>query len=52
MMLVDCRIEGPLPTNELSFFWHHCGILAFFPYAAQRFRIIADMGGPRPSAGL
>ena len=50
MMLADCRLEGPLPTNELSFFWHHRGILAFFPYAAQRFRIIADMGRAQAEA--
>ena len=50
MMLADCRIEGPLPTNELSFFWNHRGILAFFPFGTGRFRIIADVGPARTEA--
>jgi 2-polyprenyl-6-methoxyphenol hydroxylase-like FAD-dependent oxidoreductase len=45
-ILADCRVEGPLPPNELSFFWHHHGILGFFPFA-DRCRIIADMGVAR-----
>ncbi len=43
-ILADCRVEGPLPLDELSLFWHHKGVLAFFPFAAGRCRIIADMG--------
>lgn len=43
-VLADCRVEGPLPLDELSLFWHHKGVLAFFPFAAGRCRIIADMG--------
>jgi 2-polyprenyl-6-methoxyphenol hydroxylase-like FAD-dependent oxidoreductase len=42
-LLADCHVEGPIPPNELSLFWHHEGLLAFFPFA-NRFRIIADMG--------
>jgi 2-polyprenyl-6-methoxyphenol hydroxylase-like FAD-dependent oxidoreductase len=43
-ILADCRVEGPIPLDELSLFWHHKGVLAFFPFAAGRCRIIADMG--------
>jgi 2-polyprenyl-6-methoxyphenol hydroxylase-like FAD-dependent oxidoreductase len=43
-ILADCRVEGPIPHDELSLFWHHKGVLAFFPFAAGRCRIIADMG--------
>jgi len=43
-ILADCRIEGPIPHDELSLFWHSKGVLAFFPFARDRFRIIADMG--------
>jgi 2-polyprenyl-6-methoxyphenol hydroxylase-like FAD-dependent oxidoreductase len=43
-LLADCRVEGPIPQDELSLFWHPKGILAFFPFAADRCRIVADMG--------
>ena len=46
-ILADCRVEGSLPLDELSLFWHHKGVLAFFPFAAGRCRIIADMGTAR-----
>jgi 2-polyprenyl-6-methoxyphenol hydroxylase-like FAD-dependent oxidoreductase len=42
-ILADCRVEGPIPQDELSLFWHDRGVLAFFPFA-DRCRIIADMG--------
>jgi 2-polyprenyl-6-methoxyphenol hydroxylase-like FAD-dependent oxidoreductase len=43
-ILADCRVDGPIPHDELSLFWHAKGVLAFFPFAADRCRIIADMG--------
>ncbi len=43
-MLADCRVEGPLPQDELSMFWHARGVLAFFPFAPGRCRVIADLG--------
>lgn len=46
-ILADCRVDGPLPLDELSLFWHHKGVLAFFPYAAGRCRVLADMGTAR-----
>jgi 2-polyprenyl-6-methoxyphenol hydroxylase-like FAD-dependent oxidoreductase len=42
-VLADCRIDG-VPHDELSLFWHHKGVLAFFPFARDRCRVIADMG--------
>jgi 2-polyprenyl-6-methoxyphenol hydroxylase-like FAD-dependent oxidoreductase len=43
-MLADCRVEGPVPQDELSLFWHSRGVLAFFPFAPGRCRVIADLG--------
>jgi 2-polyprenyl-6-methoxyphenol hydroxylase-like FAD-dependent oxidoreductase len=43
-VLADCRVEGPVPQDELSFYWHARGILGFFPFAAGRCRVIADLG--------
>jgi 2-polyprenyl-6-methoxyphenol hydroxylase-like FAD-dependent oxidoreductase len=48
-ILADCRVEGPIPTDELSLFWHHKGVLAFFPFA-DRCRVIADLGTVHDSA--
>ena len=42
-VLADCRVDG-VPQDELSFYWHAEGALAFFPFAEGRCRIIADMG--------
>jgi 2-polyprenyl-6-methoxyphenol hydroxylase-like FAD-dependent oxidoreductase len=46
-MLADCRVDGPVPQDELSLFWHARGILAFFPFAPGRCRVIADLGPAR-----
>jgi 2-polyprenyl-6-methoxyphenol hydroxylase-like FAD-dependent oxidoreductase len=44
-VLADCRVEGPIPLDELSLFWHHKGVLVFFPFGPPgRCRVIADMG--------
>jgi 2-polyprenyl-6-methoxyphenol hydroxylase-like FAD-dependent oxidoreductase len=48
-ILADCRVEGPIPQDELSLFWHHKGVLAFFPFA-DRCRVIADMGLARAAS--
>jgi 2-polyprenyl-6-methoxyphenol hydroxylase-like FAD-dependent oxidoreductase len=45
-VLADCRVDG-IPQDELSFYWHADGTLAFFPFAEGRCRIIADMGTAR-----
>ncbi|MGC4006730.1 MAG: FAD-dependent monooxygenase [Pirellulales bacterium] len=47
-MLADIHLAGPLPTTEISIFWHEQGILVFFPIGDRRFRMIADLG---PAAG-
>ncbi len=44
-ILADLRIDGDLPPDELRIYWHAQGILAFFPIAPGRFRVVAD-GGP------
>jgi 2-polyprenyl-6-methoxyphenol hydroxylase-like FAD-dependent oxidoreductase len=43
-LLADVRIEGPLPNDELSIFWHHKGLVAYFPFGAGRCRVVADIG--------
>lgn len=48
-ILADCRIEG-ISQDEVSLFWHARGVLAFFPFAHGRCRVIADMGRA-PGAG-
>ncbi len=42
-VLADVHLRG-LAEDELSVFWHPTGILAFFPIAPGRFRVIADVG--------
>jgi 2-polyprenyl-6-methoxyphenol hydroxylase-like FAD-dependent oxidoreductase len=46
-MLADCRVEGSVPQDELSLFWHARGVLGFFPFAPGRCRVIADLGTAR-----
>ena len=44
-------MDGPLPHDEISAFWHSEGVLIFFPFSTPgRFRIISDLGA-RPSTG-
>jgi 2-polyprenyl-6-methoxyphenol hydroxylase-like FAD-dependent oxidoreductase len=44
-VLADLHLSGRAPpTNEVDLFWHEDGILAFFPIAADRYRVIADVG--------
>ena len=42
--LADVHLEGPLPADEVSVFWHKKGVVVFFPISAGRFRVIADLG--------
>ena len=42
--LADVHLEGSLPADEVSVFWHKKGALVFFPISAGRFRVIADLG--------
>jgi len=46
-ILADIRVEGPLPNDELSIYWHAKGIVAFFPFGAGRCRAVADLGPAR-----
>ena len=45
--LADGHISGLSPGDHLHIFWHRDGILAFFPIAADRWRVIADLGPAR-----
>jgi 2-polyprenyl-6-methoxyphenol hydroxylase-like FAD-dependent oxidoreductase len=43
-MLADIHLEGIPRVPEISIAWHSDGVLAIFPIAADRYRIIADVG--------
>jgi len=43
-ILADAHVHGPLPADEVTLFWHAAGVVAFFPIAPGRFRLIADVG--------
>ncbi|MEX0679373.1 MAG: FAD-dependent monooxygenase [Pirellulales bacterium] len=43
-ILADVHLDGPLEHDELSIYWHPRGIVAFFPIARDRFRVVADVG--------
>ena len=42
--LADGYVSGLDPKDRLHIFWHRDGILAFFPIAGDRWRVIADLG--------
>jgi 2-polyprenyl-6-methoxyphenol hydroxylase-like FAD-dependent oxidoreductase len=42
--LADVHLTGLEPQDRLHIFWHHDGILAFFPITPGRWRMIADLG--------
>jgi 2-polyprenyl-6-methoxyphenol hydroxylase-like FAD-dependent oxidoreductase len=48
-ILADVHLDGDLPADELRIYWHAQGILAFFPIARGRFRVVADSG---PAAAM
>ncbi|MDM0014512.1 FAD-dependent monooxygenase [Variovorax sp. J22P168] len=43
-LLADVAIDGNLSTDRISICWAPDGILALFPMAGGRFRVIADCG--------
>jgi 2-polyprenyl-6-methoxyphenol hydroxylase-like FAD-dependent oxidoreductase len=43
-VLADIHLEGIPRTPEINIAWHSDGILATFPIAEDRYRIIADVG--------
>jgi 2-polyprenyl-6-methoxyphenol hydroxylase-like FAD-dependent oxidoreductase len=43
-VLADVELDGVIAHDELTICWTPDGILAFFPIAGARFRIIADVG--------
>jgi 2-polyprenyl-6-methoxyphenol hydroxylase-like FAD-dependent oxidoreductase len=42
--LADGHLKGLAPADHLHIFWHRDGILAFFPIAGDRWRVIANLG--------
>ncbi len=47
-ILADIHLDGPLPKDEISIFWHSQGVAVFFPIVGDRFRVVTDLG---PAAG-
>ena len=45
--LADVTLTGLANPDEIGIFWHADGVLAIFPIAHERFRIIADLGQAR-----
>ena len=44
-ILADVHLTGmPFPISEIAAYWHEDGVLAMFPIAQGRYRIIADLG--------
>ncbi|QFY63815.1 monooxygenase (plasmid) [Rhizobium grahamii] len=44
-LLADVHVSGlDMAEDEFPIFWHRSGIVAFFPIATGRYRVIADMG--------
>ncbi len=43
-ILADVHLENTPRTPEIHIVWHSDGVLAIFPIAADRYRIIADVG--------
>ncbi|KRB60646.1 hypothetical protein ASE04_23865 [Rhizobium sp. Root708] len=51
-LLADVHVSGfDMQEDEFPIFWHKSGIVAFFPIATGRYRVIADMGA-EPQRGL
>jgi 2-polyprenyl-6-methoxyphenol hydroxylase-like FAD-dependent oxidoreductase len=52
-ILADIHLAGiRLPASEIAAYWHEDGVLAVFPIAPGRYRVIADTGrseGPHPA---
>ena len=47
-LLADVHLAGmPWPPTEMALYWHEEGLLATFPIAPGRYRVIADVGGPQ-----
>ncbi len=46
-VLADVRLEGSIPHDEMSLFMHAKGVLVFFPFGTDRYRIVGDMGPAR-----
>src|SRR5690606_35849311 len=36
--------------DEISIYWHDDGVLIFFPFARDRFRVVADLGRAQSAA--
>jgi 2-polyprenyl-6-methoxyphenol hydroxylase-like FAD-dependent oxidoreductase len=50
-LLADIRLENaPTGADELMMWWHHEGIVAFFPLPGGRLRLIASTGAPADPA--
>lgn len=49
-LLADVRLRGVKNPGEIEVGWHSDGVLAVFPIAQDRFRVIADIGPSQKGA--
>jgi 2-polyprenyl-6-methoxyphenol hydroxylase-like FAD-dependent oxidoreductase len=51
-ILADVHLAGVrTPPGELDMYWHSDGVLALFPIAGDRYRVIADVDDDMPAGG-
>lgn len=48
-IIADVCLDGDLPPDEARIYSHETGILAVFPIAPKRFRLVADRGPAAPT---
>jgi 2-polyprenyl-6-methoxyphenol hydroxylase-like FAD-dependent oxidoreductase len=49
-LLADLHLTGAPNPGDITVSWHTDGVLAIFPLSKDRFRVIADVGGPSNNA--
>lgn len=47
-LLGDVSVQGDIAENEINVFNNGDGLLAFFPYGNDRFRVVGDIGDGEP----
>ncbi len=49
-ILADLHISGSTVDDQVLLYWHAEGLLALFPITPGRYRVVADVADPDPSA--
>jgi 2-polyprenyl-6-methoxyphenol hydroxylase-like FAD-dependent oxidoreductase len=51
-ILADVNLDGGAKPDAVEIYWHADGVLAIFPIARDRFRVIADFGAANAAARM